>query len=199
MAPRGWFPGGSKKWPNTAGQYSIIVVENWKMFQNLAWYEFERVHERQGAGWARRLGLSRVGQVHETVADHEGFRPAKDHRSGRGMGQSHQHHGQRGKGWIRPDRYGRDWPAISFLVSPVYLALVTLMFCWVFLPFVFRRFRHFAVQGQSRLRTDLGGGGILPETVRSRGAGRLGAAGSTVGSVSWIIRSVRLGDVNCRF
>ena len=23
IAPRGWFPGGSKKWPNTAGQYSI--------------------------------------------------------------------------------------------------------------------------------------------------------------------------------
>ena len=24
--PRGWFPGGSKKWPNTAGQYSIDVL-----------------------------------------------------------------------------------------------------------------------------------------------------------------------------
>ena len=25
IAPRGWFPGGSEKWPNTAGQYS----NNW--------------------------------------------------------------------------------------------------------------------------------------------------------------------------
>ena len=24
IAPRGWFPGGSKKWPNTAGQYSNV-------------------------------------------------------------------------------------------------------------------------------------------------------------------------------
>ena len=26
IAPRGWFPGGSKKWPNTAGQDSIICI-----------------------------------------------------------------------------------------------------------------------------------------------------------------------------
>ena len=34
IAPRGWFPGGSKKWPNTARQYSMLVqrIPVWLFF-----------------------------------------------------------------------------------------------------------------------------------------------------------------------